>query len=135
MFHFEDPVILKVEEKTEVVLNFTEPGSGGSYTEITWSNDQTGASQYRIVFLRSGINGGVPLYYDEYCSGTGTCNTSTKVELNLTTGQLTIYSVNISDEGFYHYDFYIDGGSADTGLKYEIIMKVYGEFMFTVQKS
>ena len=34
MVHFKDPVILKVEENTEVVLNFTEPGSGGRYEEI-----------------------------------------------------------------------------------------------------
>ena len=135
MFNFEDPVILKVEEKTEVVLNFTEPGSVGSYTEITWYKNRTRSSQYRIVLLNPNINGEVPLYHNEYCSGTVTCNTSIKVELNVDTGELTIYSVNISDEGFYYYDFYIYGGSADTGHKYEIIMEVYGEFMFTVQKS
>ena len=133
MFNFEDPVILKVEEKTEVVLNFTEPGSVGSYTEITWYKNRTGNSQYRIVFLKPSINGGVPLYYNEFCSGSIPCNTSSKVVLNTTTGELTIYSVNISSEGFYYYYFYIDG-TPDTGHKYEIIMEVYGEFMFTVQK-
>ena len=88
MFHFKDPVNLKAEENTEVVLNFMKTGSGGSYEEIDWSKDQTGSSHYKIVFLRPGINGGVPLYYDEYCSGTGTCNTSTKVELKVHTGEL-----------------------------------------------
>ena len=129
MFYFKDPVTLKVEEKTEVVLNFTEPGSGGSYEEITWSKDQTGSSQYRIVFLKPYLNGGMPLYYDEYCPGTDTdmCYTSTKGELKVDTGELTIYSVNISDEGFYYYYFYIGSGTVDTGRKYEIELKIYGK--------
>ena len=133
MFHFEDPVILKVEETTKVILNFTEPESGGSYEDITWSKDQTGSSQYRIVFLKPSINRGEPLYYNEFCSGSSPCNTSSKGVLNITTEELTIYSVNISSEGFYYYYFHIDG-TPDTGHKYEIIMEVYGEFMFTVQK-
>ena len=45
----------------------------------------------------------------------------------VTTGELTIYSVNISDEGFYYYQFYIDGGPADTGYKYETEIEVYGK--------
>ena len=124
---FLDPVILKAEEMTEVVLNFTEPGSGGPYEEITWYKDQTGRSQYRIVFLHSSATGGEPQYYNEFCSGSSPCETSSKGELNVNTGELTIYSVAISDEGFYYYDFYIDGGTADTGHKYEIHTKVSGE--------
>ena len=130
---FLDPVILKVEEMTEAVLNFTEPGSGGSYEEITWYKDQTGGSQYRIVFVHSSATGGEPNYYDEYCSGTSPCDTSSKVELNVDTGELTIYSVNISDQGFYYYYFY--DGTVDTGNKYEIHMEVYGrviKLLFTV---
>ena len=135
MFHFKDPVFLKAEENTEVILNFTEPGSGGSYEEITWYNDQTGASVYKIVFLKPSINGGMPLYYNEFCSGSSPCSTSSKVELKVDTGELTIYSVNISDEGFYYYYFYGEHGTPDTGYKYEIDMEVYGQFMFTVQEA
>ena len=124
-----DPVVLKVEETTEVILNFTEPGSGGSYEDITWSKDQTGSSQYRIVFLKPEINGGVPLYYNEFCSGSSPCNTSSKGVLNITTGELTIYSVKISNEGFYYYQFYIERGTPDTGRNYEIDREVNGEFI------
>ena len=120
-------MILKVEETTEVILNYPEPGSGGSYEEITWYKDQTGNSQYRIVFLRPSINGGEPLYYNEFCSGSSPCNTSSKGELNVDTGELTIYSVAISDERFYYYDFYINGGTPNTGNKYEIELEVYGK--------
>ena len=123
-----------MEEKTEVLLNFIEPGSGGPYEEITWSKDQTGSDQYRIVFLHS-ATGGEPWYYHDFCSRSSPCYTSSKGKLNLDTGELTVYSVTISDEGFYYYDFYIDGGSAGTGHKYEIYMEVYGKitkFQLTV---
>ena len=127
MFHFKDPVNLKAEENTKVVLNFTEPGSGGSYEEITWSKDRTGSSTYRIVFVHPVATEGEPLYYDEYCSGSNQCNTSSEVELNVDTGELTIYSVSVSDEGFYYYYFYIESGTVDTGRKYEIELKIYGK--------
>ena len=125
--HILDPVILKVEEKTEVVLNFTEPGFGGLYDEITWYKDQTRSSQYRIVFLKPSVNRGKPQYYNDYCSGASPCNTSSKGELNVDTGELTIYSVATSDEGFYYYEFFIESGTPDTGSKYEIYVDVYGE--------
>ena len=114
-----------MEEKTEVVLNFTELGSGGPFTDMAWYKDQTGSSEYRIVFLKPSVNRGKPQYYNDYCSGASPCDTSSKGELNVDTGELTIYSVNISDEGFYYYYFY--GGSSDTGHKYEIHTEVYGK--------
>ena len=122
-----DPVVLNVEENTKGVLSFEDPGSGGYIAEITWFKDQTAHSSFRIVFLRLDLNGGVPLYYDEYCSRTDTCNTSTKGKLNVGTGEMTIYSVTISDEGFYYYYFYREGGSSNTGHKYEIEMNVHGK--------
>ena len=125
---FIDPVILKVEESTEVILNFTEPGSGGLYEDITWYKGGTGSSKYRIVFLHPVATEGEPRYYNDFCSGSSPCDTSSKGELNVTTGELTIYSVNVSDNGFYYYDFYIDGGTADTGHKYEIELEVYRKY-------
>ena len=117
-----------MEEKAEVVLNFTEPASKGTiYQDITWSKNLTGNSNYRVVFLKPSTNGGVPLYGDEYCPGKGRCNISRKVKLNVTTGELTIYSTEMSDEGFYYYYFYGSSGASDTGHKYEIHMEVYGK--------
>ena len=116
-----------MEENTKVILNFTEPGSGGPYEEITWYKDQTGRSQYRIVFLHSDATAGEPKYYNGFCSGISPCETSTKVELKVDTGELTIYNVNLSDEGFYYYYFYMEGDIANTGSKYEIDMEVYGK--------
>ena len=56
------------------------------------------------------------------------CYTSSKGELNVNTGELTINSVTISDEGFYYYEFYMGyDGTADTGHKYEIHTEVYGK--------
>ena len=115
-----------MEESTKVVLNFTEPGSGGPYEEIEWYKDRTGDIYYKIVFVHPHRTG-EPLYYNEFCSGSSPCETSSKGELNVDTGELTIYSVNSSDDGFYYYDFFIDGGTANTGHKYEIDMEVYGK--------
>ena len=117
---------MKVEENTEVILNFTEPGSGGPYEEITWYNDQTGSSRYRIVKVHPATEG-EPKYYNEFCSGSSPCNISIKVELNIAIGDLTIYNINLSDEGFYYYYFYMEGGIANTGSKYETDMEVYGK--------
>ena len=119
--------MLRVKEKNKFVLSFTEPGSGGSYEEITWYKDQTGGSDYRIVFVHPTATGGEPLYYNEFCSGSSSCEASSKGELNVDTGELTIYSVNISDEGFYYYFFYRSSGTSDTGHKYEINVEVYGK--------
>ena len=133
MFLLIDPVKLSVEEKLEVVLNFTEPGSGGSYTEITWYKNQTVGLEYRIVFVHPTATGGEPLYYNEFCSGSSPCETSSKGQLNVDTGNLTICNVTISDEGFYYYYFYMGiGSTTDTGHKYEIDMKIYGNFTITV---
>ena len=131
---FIDPVVLKVEEPTEVILNFIEPTSEGSYEEISWYKDQSGSSNYRIVFFHDEVTEGKPKYYNEYCATSSPCDTSSKGELNADTGELTIYSVNISDDGFYYYKFYISG-TPDTGHKYEIDMDVCGEFIYTAQKA
>ena len=116
-----------MEEKTEVVLNFTELGSGGPFTNMAWYKDQTWSSEYRIAWVYLSVTGPDPYYFNEYCTGSSPCKTSSKVELNVDTGELTIYSIAISDEGFYYYYFFIDDGSPDTGHKYEIHTEVYGK--------
>ena len=87
------------------------------------------------MFVHPTATGGEPLYYNEFCSGSSTCETSSKGELNVDTWELTIYSVNISDEGFYYYYFYIDSGTPGTGHKYEINMQVYGKTIWWLSKS
>ena len=120
-------MVLIAQEGSEVRLRFTEPGSGGAYEEIAWYKGSTGGSNYRIVFVHPSATGGQPLYYNDYCSGSSPCDTSTKGELNTTTGELTIYQVEFSDDDYYYYNFYIDGGSPDTGHKYEINLIVNGK--------
>ena len=117
-----------------MVLRFTEPGSGGPYEEITWSKDGTGSTDYRIVFLRLIYNNGEPRYYNEYCSGSSPCDTSSKGQLDFDTGELTIYKVHPTDSGFYYYEFFIPEGSVDTGHKYEINLEVYGKLYLRSSK-
>ena len=125
-----DPVLLRVEENSSVWLVFTEPGSGGAYEEITWYKGAT-SSNTRIVFVHPSAKEGKPRYYNEYCSGSSPCESSEKGELNVDTGSLTINKVQISDENYYYYDFYIDGGTPDTGHKYEIHLGVYGKYFYS----
>ena len=133
IIHFKDPVKLSAEEMMEVALNFSEPGLGGSYQEISWYENQTGSPDHRIVFLHQIVTEGKPLYYNEFCSGSSPCDTSSKVELNVDSGDLTIYNVTISDQGFYYYYFYMDG-NVNTGHKYEIHVEIYGNSIATVLK-
>ena len=118
-------------------LEFPEPGSGGPYEEITWYKNQTGASAYRIVFVHSSATGGESeySYYREYCSGSSPCYSSEKVELNVDTGNITINKVQLSDEGYYYYKFYINGGVSDTGHKYEIRLEVHGKYFYSGNQS
>ena len=127
-FCFLDPYQLLVRENMDAKLSFPQPGSGGPYEEITWYKQGTGSSNYRMVFLHPATEG-KPRYYNDYCSGRSPCVTSSEGELNSNTGTFTIFNVQIHDEGFYYYRFYIGNGSPDTGHKYEITLKVYGEFM------
>ena len=132
---FVDPVMLEVEENTEVVLHFPEPGSGGEYKEIAWYKNRTGSVNYRIVFVHETVTGGEPLYYNEFCSGSSPCDTSSKVELNVDTGDLTIGNVTISAEGFYYYDFFVVNSTPNTGYKYEIDMRIYGKLLLSFLKT
>ena len=114
-----------------VSLNFTDPGSGGPYEEIMWYKGTNRRSKDKIVSLA----GGKLRYYNEYCSGISPCNTSRKVQLNTTTGELTIYRTKLLDAAYYFYDFI--GASHDTGDKYEINLTVSGKrhlFVFNINE-
>ena len=127
MYILVEPVLIHAEEHSEVVLSFTEPGSGGPYEDITWFQGGTVAIFYRIVFLKPSVNVDEPLYYDDYCSRSSPCDTSSKGQLNISTGDFTIHKVSLKDDGFYYYDYFIDGGTPNTGPKYEIDLVVYGK--------
>ena len=116
-------------------LVFTEPESWGSYEEIAWYKGATGSSDTRIVFVDPSATQGKPRYYNEYCSGSSPCESSEKFELDLNTGSLTINKVQLSDEDYYYYEFYIDGGRADTGHKYEIQLRVYRKCFYSENQS
>ena len=122
-----DPVVVTAQEGSEFGLQFTESDSGGPYEEIVWYKGATGNSNYRIVFVHPSTTGGEPKYYNDYCSGSSPCNESTKGELNITTGEFTIYNVELTSDDYYYYTFYIEGGSPDTGQKYEINLIVNGK--------
>ena len=62
------------------------------------------------------------IYYGRFCNGGDRCYNSSKGELHPSTGSLTIYSVEVSDEDFYFYSF----APNDTGDDYEIYMEVHG---------
>ena len=98
---------LAVEENMDAKLSFSEPGSGGSYDEITWYKERTSSSKYRIVFLHPSATEGQPRYFNDYCSASSPCDSSSKGTLNSITGTFT----------------------ASTGRKYEIELEVYGEYM------
>ena len=108
------------------LFSFTEPDFGGPYEKIVWYKGTTNGSG-RIVFVNNSVPEGQPLYYNDYCSGRSPCETSSKGELNPATGEFVIHSVDLTDDDYYYYDFYVDGGSSDTGLKYEINLTVSGK--------
>ena len=116
-----DHRVVMVRKGKQVSLEFIEPGSGGSYDQITWYKGTNRSSKDKIVSLA----GGKLRYYNDYCSGISPCNTSRKGQLNTTTGELTIYQVESSDVTYYFYNFM--GSSHDTGGKYEINLKIPGK--------
>ena len=99
-------------------LEFPEPGTPGSYEEITWYKGSTSGGDRIVFFISGALN-----YYGEYCSGSSPCSTSSKGELNTDTGEFTIYRALPTDADYYYYKFY-SSGTPDTGRKYEIILHV-----------
>ena len=119
-------MVLTVEEGSDVSLQFKDR-SGGPYEEIEWYKRSTGDSNRQIVFVHPNLNRGQPLYYNDYCSGNSPCKTSSKGELNITTGELTIHNVKLTDDDYYYYFFHTEGETVDTGHKYEINLTVSGK--------
>ena len=113
-----------MQEKIPHVLEFEQPGTPGAYEEIRWYKGSTHRDD-RIVFYI----GGTVNYYNDYCLNDIHCETSEKGELNTDTGDFTIHSVELIDDGYYYYRFYVDNDNPDTGSKYEYNMEVYGNYI------
>ena len=117
------------DESNLAWLSFPKPGIEGKYEEIAWFKEASGSLKSRIALVHPDATKGKPYYYNDYCLESSPCETSEKGKLDLDTGRFTINKVQLSDEGYYYYRFYNDGGKTpDTGVKYEINIKVYGKY-------
>ncbi len=107
-----------VPEGTDFQLHFIEPGTPGRYAEIKWSKS---TRRNIIVSYKSGMHPEL-IYYGEYCNVPGThkqhekCLASSRISLDIRTGNLTIFDVDYKDDDFYYYEFHPD----NTGERYEI---------------
>ncbi len=114
-------------ENTTKHLELTKPGQE-TYIDIRWFK---GNRTNRIAFYRKALNGDKVLYAGDFCPSEDNClGSSPKGELNILTGDLTIWKVNLNDEGPYFYDFFIDNDNenVNTGSDYQIDLIVYGTF-------
>ena len=64
-------------------------------------------------------------YYGEYCNGPSPCTTSSRGELDQSTGDLTISAAALDDEDDYYYILSGTGGD-DEGLDVVTNLYVYG---------
>ncbi len=107
-----------VPEGLDFQLHFIEPGTPGRYTEIKWSKL---TRRNTIVSYKSGMHPEF-IYYGQYCHLPGTpkqhekCLMSSRISLDIRTGNLTIFKVDYEDNGFYYYEFQ----TGNTGERYEI---------------
>ena len=124
--HFADRQVVTAEEDSKLQLNFIEPATSGLYEKIEWykgSNQPEG----RIAMVLHSLSDQAQ-YFNQYCSGSNPCQSSSKGVLDSKTGTMTIYSVKITDEDYYYYYFSTYGRvTQDTGEKYEIKVEVYGK--------
>ena len=69
------------------------------------------------------------MYLDNYCVPPDLyCRTSEKGMLNSTTGELTIFQLDVTDEAYFYYNFATScAGVQDTGDAYEIFLTVNGK--------
>ncbi len=118
-----DPVEETAIENNIVRLKSPKKGQG-SYSEIWWYKKSRAS---RIAVYQEGWNNAH--YKGDFCPKGGTClGSSPKGELNITTGELTIYSAELTDEDAYFYDFKIDNtDTTNTGRDYQISLVVYGK--------
>ena len=91
--------------------------------ELTWSKGH----DFRAIVLT--MSNGTVVYLDNYCVPPDLyCRTSEKGMLNSTTGELTIFELDISDEEYFYYNFATScTGVIDTGSAYEIFLTVNGK--------
>ena len=118
--------LLQLKKDSKLQLIFIEPATSGLYEKIEWYK---GLKQLEgtIAMVLHSLNDQAQ-YFNQYCSGSNSCQTSSKGVLDSKTGTMTIYSVKITDEDYYYYYFSTYGRvTQDTGEKYEIKVEVYGK--------
>ena len=119
---------MAAEKGTEVNLRIPEPVPRGSYTKIVWYRNTSSMDHSRIAVYNESLHNSKLQYFESYCSHTNSCLMSNKAELNITSGDLNIYSAELSDSGIYYYKFdAADKEVSDSGHKYEILLEVYSE--------
>ena len=122
----------KAEEHKAFVLKVLGPAPmKRKYKEIRWIKliDDTSSI---IVFYRLSDDQAEEsyeiTYCNDYCDDGGKCTVSNKGEINVKTGELTIYNVTIDDEGYYYYTFWVDENTRMTGDEHEQHLEVFGQF-------
>ena len=120
---FADPIKMMVQEGKQISLDITAPTPSGHYQELRWYK---GSLSRTVAFYHHELTRGVR-YFDGYCSTNASpCFTSDTVKLDVTSGRLTFYNINVTDEDNYYYKFYGEDAT-DTGYKYEIQLFVYSK--------
>ena len=111
------------EEGSEFTLKFFESVPSGCIGELTWFKGHDG----KAVVLT--MSNGTAVYLDNYCLPPDLhCRTSEKGMLNATTGELTIFELDVTDEAYFYYNFATScAGVKDTGDAYEMFLTVNGE--------
>ena len=105
-------------EGAEKVISSMNRQSGQT---LTWYKGSTDTSNRIAEASDTGVE-----YYGEYCNGPSPCTTSSRGELDQSTGDLTISAAALDDEDDYYYVLSGTGGD-DQGLDVVTNLYVYGK--------
>ena len=123
VFFSADSNVFEGEENSTVKIPFSQPGQG-TYEAIRWYK---GHRRNRVAFYKEGLNGGQVLYQGDFCPEEELClESSPKGQMDTATGELTIYSAELSDDDYYFYDFF-NYVNTNTGHDYQIYLVVYSK--------
>ena len=131
----------KAEEHKAFVLKILGPPPvNRKYKDIRWiklTEDTSSSIVFYSLFDGQNEESYEITYYNDYCDDGGKCSVSSKGEINIKTGELTIYNVTIDDEGYYYYTIWVNENITDTGKEYEQHLEVFGKFwsMISLQQD
>ena len=100
----------------------------GTFDEIRWYKGNRDSNNNRIYLYIMGL---ADQYENDWCPDVPSpCGDSSTIgEVNKTTGELTIYSAQITDDEFYYADLLSRGSIEELGSDYELAFFVYGKLM------